>query len=97
MNMNNFGSRYGDMLNLEHQPHATFDYSVLKDASAVNRAFKLCLHRTWAKLRVAGNTDRATAQAFDTVMAALGLNVDQRTGLKPFAIVSSVDLIPNLQ
>jgi hypothetical protein len=59
------------------QPHYAF---------LIYGAVQLRRHGIGTVLRVAGNADRIPAEAFDPVMAALGLDVDQGTTQQALAI-----------
>src|SRR5712692_3693399 len=70
----------------KHQAHSAPDNAQLQGAFLIHGALQLRRHRIGAVLGVAGNTDRVPAQAFDLVMAALGLHVDQGTARQALTI-----------
>src|ERR1700674_1218253 len=70
----------------KYQAHSAPDKAQLQYAFLIYGAMQLRQHGIGAVLRVAGNADRIPAEAFDPVMAALGLHVDQGTTHQALAI-----------
>src|SRR5258706_15706936 len=70
----------------KHQTLSAPDKTPLQNAFLIHRALQLRRHWVRAVLRVAGNANRLPAQAFNPVMAALGLYVDQTTTRQARAI-----------
>ena len=70
----------------KHQAHSTPDKAQLQRAFLVHRAVQLRRHGNGTVVRMARNADRAPAEAFDPVMPALGLHVDQGTARQARAI-----------
>lgn len=69
----------------EHEAAPSADNAEFQGALLIDRSVQSGRHRRRAVCRVAGNPDRMAAETLDAVMAALGLNVNQRTAYQVLA------------
>src|SRR5215472_2359837 len=70
----------------KYEAHSTPDQTELQDAFLVQRSVQPRGHGIRTILRVPGNANGISAQAFDLVMTALRLHVDPGTGCQAVAI-----------
>jgi hypothetical protein len=87
LNIQNLGSGHVEMLpEQKRQAHATLDQAVSERSVAQDRALQLCNDRRRANSRVARYADSTPTQAFDKIMPARGLDVNQGTRFQGLAI-----------
>jgi len=70
----------------KHQAHSAPDTAQLQYAFLIYGAEQWRWHGIGAVLRMAGNADGVPAEAFDAVMAALCLHIDQGTTCQAITI-----------
>jgi hypothetical protein len=70
----------------KHHAHSASDQAQLQHAFLIHGAVQLRGYGYRAVFRVTGNSDGMAAQAFDPVMAALGLNVNDGATRQALAI-----------
>jgi hypothetical protein len=70
----------------KQQASAALDEADVEETVSVQGTLQLCMYRAWTVLRMAADSDRASAEAFNPVMAAPGLNINHRTLIQPIKV-----------